>query len=128
MAPHPIKVRRFEDYELKLRDAWVMLDGAERVATIRAEAETLAFAKGLKVVEDEGLQKETAGLVEWPVVLMGSFDAKFLSLPPEVIITSIRSHQKCFGLREADGALCQSLSSRIKHDRQGWRQGNRRRQ
>jgi glycyl-tRNA synthetase beta chain len=105
MAPHPIKVRRFEDYELKLRDAWVMLDGAERVATIRAEAETLAFAKGLKVVEDEGLQKETAGLVEWPVVLMGSFDAKFLSLPPEVIITSIRSHQKCFGLREADGAL-----------------------
>jgi glycyl-tRNA synthetase beta chain len=105
MAPQPIKVRRFEDYELKLRDAWVMLDGAERAETIRAEADTLAFAKGLKVVEDEGLIKETAGLVEWPVVLMGSFDRQFLSLPEEVIITSIRSHQKCFALREADGAL-----------------------
>jgi glycyl-tRNA synthetase beta chain len=105
MAPQPIKVRRFEDYELKLRDAWVMLDGAERAETIRAEADTLAFAKGLKVVEDEGLIKETAGLVEWPVVLMGSFDRQFLSLPEEVIITSIRSHQKCFALREAGGAL-----------------------
>jgi glycyl-tRNA synthetase beta chain len=105
MAPQPIKVRRFEDYELRLRDAWVMLDGGERAETIRAEANTLAFAKGLKVVEDEGLLKETAGLVEWPVVLMGTFDREFLSLPPEVIVTSIRSHQKCFALREADGAL-----------------------
>ena len=128
MAPHPIKVRRFEDYELKLRDAWVMLDAAGRVATIRAEGDTLAFAKGLKVVEDEGLLKETAGLVEWPVVLMGSFEPNFLSLPPEVIITSIRSHQKCFGLREADGGLSNQYLLVIEHDRQGWRQGNRRRQ
>src|SRR5262249_28901412 len=105
MAPQPIKVRRFEDYEIKLRDAWVMLDAAERVETIGAEALTLAFAKGLKLVEDEGLLRETAGLVEWPVVLMGSFDKRFLSLPQEVIITSIRTHQKCFALREADGAL-----------------------
>ncbi len=105
MAPQPIKVRRFEDYERKLRDAWVMLDGSERAETIRGEANTLAFAKGLRVVEDEGLLKETAGLVEWPVVLMGSFDRRFLSLPPEVIITSIRSHQKCFALRDADGEL-----------------------
>jgi glycyl-tRNA synthetase beta chain len=105
MAPQPIKVRRFEDYERKLRDAWVMLDGGERAETIRGEANTLAFAKGLRVVEDEGLLKETAGLVEWPVVLMGSFDSRFLSLPPEVIVTSIRSHQKCFALRDADGGL-----------------------
>jgi glycyl-tRNA synthetase beta chain len=105
MAPQPIKVRRFEDYERKLRDAWVMLDGGERAETIRGEARTLAFAKGLRVVEDEGLLKETAGLVEWPVVLMGSFDKQFLSLPPEVIITSIRSHQKCFALRDPDGGL-----------------------
>jgi glycyl-tRNA synthetase beta chain len=106
MAPQPIKVRRFEDYERKLRDAWVMLDGGERAETIRGEARTLAFAKGLRVVEDEGLLlKETAGLVEWPVVLMGSFDKQFLSLPPEVIVTSIRSHQKCFALRDADGGL-----------------------
>ena len=105
MAPQPIKVRRFEDYERKLRDAWVMLDGNERAETIRAEADTLGFARGLRVVEDEGLLKETAGLVEWPVVLMGSFDQQFLSLPPEVIVTSIRSHQKCFALRTADGGL-----------------------
>ncbi|MET0481905.1 MAG: glycine--tRNA ligase subunit beta [Aestuariivirgaceae bacterium] len=105
MAPQPIKVRRFEDYERKLRDAWVMLDGNERAETIRAEADTLAFARGLRVVGDEGLLKETAGLVEWPVVLMGSFDQQFLSLPPEVIVTSIRSHQKCFALRMADGGL-----------------------
>jgi glycyl-tRNA synthetase beta chain len=105
MAPHPIRIRRFEDYEMKLRDAWVMLDADERAETIRADANTLAFAKGLRMVEDEGLLKETAGLVEWPVVLMGSFDKQFLSLPDEVIVTSIRSHQKCFALREADGAL-----------------------
>jgi glycyl-tRNA synthetase beta chain len=105
MAPHPIRIRRFEDYEMKLRDAWVMLDAGERAETIRAEANTLAFAKGLRMVEDEGLLKETAGLVEWPVVLMGSFDKPFLSLPDEVIVTSIRSHQKCFALREPDGAL-----------------------
>ena len=106
-----------------------MLDGAERAETIRGEAETLAFAKGLKVIEDEGLLKETAGLVEWPVVLMGSFDEKFLSLPPEVIITSIRSHQKCFALAtKPDGALSNHYLLVSQHDRQGWRQGHRRRQ
>ena len=72
-----------------------------RVETIRTEARNLAFAQGLELIEDEGLLKETAGLVEWPVVLMGSFDESFLTVPPEVIATSIKNHQKCFALRNA---------------------------
>ena len=72
-----------------------------RAETIRTEARNLAFAQGLELIEDEGLLKETAGLVEWPVVLMGSFDENFLSVPPEVIATSIKNHQKCFALRNA---------------------------
>ncbi len=71
-----------------------------RAETIRTEARNLAFAQGLEMIEDEGLLRETAGLVEWPVVLMGSFDESFLSVPPEVIATSIKTHQKCFALRD----------------------------
>ena len=101
MGAQHIEVRRFEDYALKLSRAFVIVDAATRVETIRAEARNLAFAQGLELIEDEGLLKETAGLVEWPVVLMGSFDDSFLALPPEVIATSIKNHQKCFALRNA---------------------------
>ena len=101
MGPQSIEVRRFEDYALKLSRAFVIVDAAARVETIRTEARNLAFAQGLELIEDEGLLKETAGLVEWPVVLMGSFDESFLSVPPEVIATSIKTHQKCFALRNA---------------------------
>jgi glycyl-tRNA synthetase beta chain len=106
MAPGPFRVRRFEDYEATLRAARVMLDPAERAETIRADARTLAFSQGLELVEDEALVKETAGLVEWPVVLMGAFDKAFLAMPPEVIVTTIRAHQKCFSVRDGKtGAL-----------------------
>jgi glycyl-tRNA synthetase beta chain len=106
MAPGPFRVRRFEDYEATLRNARVMLDQGERAETIRADARTLAFSQGLEVVEDEALVKETAGLVEWPVVLMGAFDKAYLAMPPEVIVTTIRSHQKCFSVRDGkSGAL-----------------------
>jgi glycyl-tRNA synthetase beta chain len=101
MGSQSIEVRRFEDYALKLSRAFVIVDAAARVETIRTEARNLAFAQGLELIEDEGLLKETAGLVEWPVVLMGSFDESFLSVPPEVIATSIKTHQKCFALRNA---------------------------
>ncbi len=101
MAPGPITVTGFSDYESRLRAAKVMTDAAERQATIREQAEKLAAGAGLELVEDEGLIRETAGLAEWPVVLMGSFDEAFLETPPEVIITTIRSHQKCFALRDA---------------------------
>ncbi len=101
MGAQHIEVRRFEDYALKLSREFVIVDAATRVETIRAEARNLAFAQGLELIEDEGLLKETAGLVEWPVVLMGSFDESFLSVPPEVIATSLKTHQKCFALRNA---------------------------
>jgi glycyl-tRNA synthetase beta chain len=101
MGAQVIAVRRFEDYAQKLYKEFVIVDAHARAETIRAEARNLAFAQGLELIEDEGLLKETAGLVEWPVVLMGSFDEGFLSVPPEVIATSIKNHQKCFALRSA---------------------------
>ena len=96
MAPAAIKVRRFEDYEAKLLDAKVVLDPERRKDTILTDARQLAFAQGFELVEDQGLLDEVAGLVEWPVVLMGSFDPEFLSIPGEVIRATIRNNQKCF--------------------------------
>ena len=101
MGSQHIEVRRFEDYAQKLQHNFVVVDAHARIETIRTEARNLAFAQGLELIEDEGLLKETAGLVEWPVVLMGSFDESFLAVPPEVIATSIKNHQKCFALRNA---------------------------
>jgi glycyl-tRNA synthetase beta chain len=94
-----IEVRRFADYAQSLHKAHVMVDATARAETIRTEAKNLAFARGLEMIEDEALLKEVAGLVEWPVVLMGEFDKNFLSVPPEVIITTIKNNQKCFCLR-----------------------------
>src|SRR5579875_1228141 len=83
-----------------------MLDPARRAETILADARNLAFAQGCELVEDEWLLSEVAGLVEWPVVLMGSFDQAFLSIPNEVIRATIRNNQKCFVLRDpATGRL-----------------------
>jgi glycyl-tRNA synthetase beta chain len=102
MGAQNIEVRRFEDYVQKLNREFVIVDAHTRIETIRTEARNLAFAQGLELIEDEALLKETAGLVEWPVVLMGSFDESYLSVPPEVIATSIKNHQKCFALRNAN--------------------------
>jgi glycyl-tRNA synthetase beta chain len=96
LAPDAISVRRFEDYEAKLQAAKVVLDPARRKDTILADATELAFAQGFELVEDPVLLDEVSGLVEWPVVLMGSFDAEFLSIPGEVIRATIRNNQKCF--------------------------------
>ena len=96
MAPAPISVRRFEDYEAKLQAANVVLDPQARKDIILADAKQLAFAQGFELVEDQVLLDEVAGLVEWPVVLMGSFDKEFLSIPSEVIRATIRNNQKCF--------------------------------
>jgi glycyl-tRNA synthetase beta chain len=105
LAPEPIKVRRFDDYVQALEKAKVVLDLDRRKDIIRADADNLAFAQGLSVIHDEGLLEEVAGLVEWPVVMMGSFDASFLSVPEEVIIATIRANQKCFCLRDSTGKL-----------------------
>jgi glycyl-tRNA synthetase beta chain len=96
LAPSAISVRRFEDYEAKLQAAKVVLDPARRKDIILAEAKTLCEAQNLALVEDPVLLDEVSGLVEWPVVLMGSFDAEFLSIPGEVIRATIRNNQKCF--------------------------------
>ena len=105
LSSKKIEVRRFEDYAQKLHKAHVIVDAGIRAETIRAEAKNLAFAQGLEMIEDEGLLKEVAGLVEWPVVLMGEFDKNFLSVPPEVIVTTIKNNQKCFALRDKTGKL-----------------------
>ncbi len=105
LAPAAIKVRRFDDYVQALEKAKVVLDLDRRKDIIRADAEHLAFAQGLTVIADEGLLEEVAGLVEWPVVMMGSFDESFLKVPEEVIIATIRANQKCFCLRDAKGRL-----------------------
>ena len=102
LAPEAFTVRRLADYTAKLDKAKVVLDPERRRSIILTEAKQLAFAQGLELVEDEGLLAETAGLVEWPVVLMGAFDQTFLQIPEEVIRATIRNNQKCFVLR--DGA------------------------
>ncbi|WP_213774188.1 glycine--tRNA ligase subunit beta [Bradyrhizobium sp. dw_78] len=96
MAPGAMRVRRFEDYEAKLLDSKVVLDRERRKDVILAEAKTLAQAQNFELVEDPVLLDEVAGLVEWPVALMGSFDKEFLSIPDEVIRATIRNNQKCF--------------------------------
>ena len=104
MAPQSFTVRRLDDYAQKLDKAKVVLDAQRRRDIILTEAKQLAFAQGLELIEDEGLLNEVCGLVEWPVVLMGSFDASFLSIPEEVIRATIRNNQKCFVLRDASTA------------------------
>ncbi|KQO54461.1 MULTISPECIES: glycine--tRNA ligase subunit beta [unclassified Methylobacterium] len=100
LAPEAIEVRRFDDYIQALERAKVVLDPDRRKDIILHDARDLAFARGLELVEDEGLLDEVAGLVEWPVVLLGTFDPSFLDIPAEAIRATIRANQKCFVLRE----------------------------
>lgn len=106
MAPDAFTVTGFDDYATKLRRARVMLDAAEREAEIRQQAENLAFARGWQIVPDDALMAEVAGLVEWPVPLMGMIEDRFLALPPEVLQTSMKEHQKFFSaLNPATGRI-----------------------
>jgi glycyl-tRNA synthetase beta chain len=105
LSPGLIRVSGFADYREKLRAAHVILDREERKAVIRAEAERLAAAEGLVVKPDDALLDEVAGLVEWPVVLVGGFDPAFLDVPPEVLTTTMRVNQKYFALTRPDGTL-----------------------
>jgi len=100
LAPDAISVRHFGDYVAKLEKAKVVLDPARRREIILNDAKNLAFAQGFELVEDENLLNEVAGLVEWPVVLMGTFDESFLKIPDEVIRATIRNNQKCFVVRD----------------------------
>ena len=106
MAPDSIAVTGFEDYAAKLKRAFVVLDPAERAEIIAHDIRNRAFALGLEWVEDAGLLAEVSGLVEWPVVLVGEIGVDFLDLPPEVLQTSMREHQKFFSLRDPkDGRI-----------------------
>ncbi|NOX82909.1 MAG: glycine--tRNA ligase subunit beta [Alphaproteobacteria bacterium] len=100
MAPAEIQTRNFEDYESRLRAAKVILATDERKEIIARDAATLCKAQGLELVEDAGLLNEVAGLAEWPIAMMGSFDEKFLALPDEVLTASMRGHQKYFSVRD----------------------------
>jgi glycyl-tRNA synthetase beta chain len=102
LAPEPFAVKNFADYVKKLREAKVVLDGDERAKIILDGARALAKQEKLTLVEDEGLLAENAGLTEWPVPLIGSFDESFLSVPAEVLATAMKAHQKCFSLRKGD--------------------------
>ncbi len=99
MAPAAFAVSSFDDYEAKLKRANVVLRAEERAETIWHDATNQAFALGLEVVEDKGLLAEVSGLVEWPVVLLGAIGDDFLGLPPEVLQTSMKEHQKFFSVR-----------------------------
>jgi glycyl-tRNA synthetase beta chain len=105
LAPAGFPVRRFDDYVPALEKAKVVLDAARRRDIVLHDARNLAMAQGLELVEDAALLEEVAGLVEWPVTLMGSFDESFLTIPPEVIRATIRVNQKCFVLKRHDGGL-----------------------
>ncbi len=105
MAPDAFSVTSFEDYAAKLKRAFVILDAQERADHIWVEAHNRAFARGLEVVEDRGLLAEVAGLVEWPVVLMGRIDDAFMTVPREVLTTAMRAHQKYFALEDEAGHL-----------------------
>jgi len=99
-APDAITVKRFDDYVSNLEKAKVILDAERRKDIILHDARDIAFASGLKLVEDEGLLEEVSGLVEWPQVLMGSFEEDYLSIPSEIIRLTIKTNQKCFVTRK----------------------------
>ena len=105
LAPDAFVVSDFAAYEQELAQRHVVLDTQERKGRIAAQAAELAAAQGLELLADEGLLSEVAGLVEWPVVLLGGIDDNFMEVPEEVLISSIRTHQKYFCLRRRDGSL-----------------------
>ncbi len=100
-------VEHFEEYRKELERRFVILDTARRKEIILEQAQQLAGGKGLVLIEDDALLTEVAGLVEYPVVLMGAIDQEYMSVPEEVLICSIRHHQKYFCLRDKKGRLAQ---------------------
>lgn len=102
-APEAFTVRRFDDYVASLEKARVILDAERRKQIIVTDARNIAFANGLELVEDEGLLEEVSGLVEWPQVLMGTFEEEFLAIPSEIIRLTIKTNQKCFVTRPVGG-------------------------
>ncbi|WP_340149358.1 glycine--tRNA ligase subunit beta [uncultured Sneathiella sp.] len=105
MAPEAITVKDFADYQARLKNAYVVLDAADRARMIKADATRLAEVEGLSLIDDPALLTEVAGLVEWPESLIGSIDTSFLEVPEEALISAMRSHQKYFSLQGPDGKM-----------------------
>jgi len=105
LAPAEIKVKNAADYIAKLRKANVVIEPAERETIIKRDLDKLAAAEGLTVRADTGLVQEVIGLVEWPVPLLGTIDAAFMDVPPEVMTSAMRKHQKYFALSTKSGAF-----------------------
>ncbi|MGQ0675140.1 MAG: glycine--tRNA ligase subunit beta [Rhodospirillales bacterium] len=105
LCPQPFKAARFAEYRRRLRVAQVILDREERKGIVERELHRLAAAHGLRLKEDMGLLEEVAGLVEWPAVLVGTVDPRYAGLPPEILSTAMRRHQKYFTLTQRDGKV-----------------------
>lgn len=105
LSPDYIAANDFKNYAAGLKHGYVILDAAERRRMIAERLDELANAEDLDLKEDPGLLDEVTGLVEWPVVLIGGIDAEFMDLPPEVLTTAMRSHQKYFTLLNEDGSM-----------------------
>ena len=105
LSPAEINVANSSDYLIKLKSAKVIPDPKERRTLIWAQCRDRALKEGLTVRPDDGLLDEVTGLVEWPVVLMGKIDQQFMTVPPEVLTTSMRTHQKYFALQDKNGKL-----------------------
>lgn len=105
LSPGPIPLDAGDDYVGKLAAAFVIVDPEERRRLILAQAERLAAGENLSLRADAALLEEVVGLVEWPVVMLGRIDRGFMDVPPEVLVTAMRAHQKYFSLIDADGRL-----------------------
>lgn len=105
LSPKEFTVKNFEEYKTKLLEHKVVLDSEERRSIIEKGADKKAKTHGLSLRSDPALLDEVVGLVEWPVVLVGNIDEKFLDVPQESLIMSMRSHQKYFSLLNPDGSL-----------------------
>lgn len=128
LAGDSFEVSNFADYQEKLRKAFVILDPAERREIIKTQAEKLAADSGLTLVDDPSLLAEVAGLVEWPVPMIGSFDGSFLEVPSEALVSEMKHHQKYFATRDADGNLSPNFIfvANIEGDPELIRSGNER--
>lgn len=105
LAPAAFEVENFDDYQKKIRDAFVIIDTDERKKIISDAAHALAQSVGCKLLEDAGLLDEVAGLAEYPVPLLGKIDDEFMSVPQEVLITSMRTNQKYFCMTDDNGKM-----------------------
>jgi glycyl-tRNA synthetase beta chain len=105
MAPEPFEVTGYQDYVEQLEQAGVVLSHHRRRQRIEEAAQAAAAAEGLQLRPDDGLLDENAGLTEWPVVLLGRIEDRFMALPPEVLQVSMRTHQKYFATETPDGRL-----------------------